>query len=138
MIKMLTVEGSMPHLSMEYSAGRKARADLRAVAEAAYSAVVAVEISPVAGIRVRMGRADIAIVGDALPENDFLAMTLTAGAGRSPEAMRAAGDAIFAAVRTALSDPPLHLVLCTFSGDSRVRPEPELEGHPDHARVSED
>ena len=95
----------MPHLSMEDSAGLDQRADMTGVALAAHGAMMKAGIFPQAGIRVRLHRADIAIVADGLDENDFLAMTLSVGAGRPTEELKAAGDLIFAAVKEELSGP---------------------------------
>ena len=93
----------MPHLSMEYSAGLEHRCDPASIARAAHAAMVDAGIFPVAGIRVRMHRADLAIVADGLPENAFLAMTLCVGAGRKKALLAHFGSAK-AVSRAALSD----------------------------------
>jgi 5-carboxymethyl-2-hydroxymuconate isomerase len=62
-------------------------------------------IFPLAGIRGRAFCADHAIIADGLAENDFAAMTLSVGAGRSTTALQAAGDLIFAAAQKALKAP---------------------------------
>jgi 5-carboxymethyl-2-hydroxymuconate isomerase len=95
----------MPHLTVEYSPGLEKAADIQAVCRAAYAAILKARIFPIGGIRVRAYRADFCIVADDLPENNFLAMTMNVGAGRSPEALRVAGDAIFDAVREVLRQP---------------------------------
>ncbi|WP_121067380.1 5-carboxymethyl-2-hydroxymuconate Delta-isomerase [Chachezhania antarctica] len=126
----------MPHLAMDYSAGLEHRCDMTAVATAAHGAMVAAGIFPVAGIRVRLHKADHAIIADGLAENDFLAMTLSVGAGRSTEALKAAGDLIFAAVQTALAEP---LATPHFALSLEIRiidPELSWKDTPIHARVS--
>ena len=126
----------MPHLSMEYSAGLEARCDLQSVARAAYQAMIDTGIFPLAGIRVRAHRADIAIVADDLSENDFLAMTLAVGAGRDKAALKAAGDAIFAAVQGALAEP---LGTPHFALSLEIReidPALSWKDTPIHARLS--
>lgn len=126
----------MPHLSIEYSSGLDARADIAAVCRAAYDVMRASDVFPDAGIRVRAYRADHAIVADDLPENDFLAMTLSVGAGRSTEVLRAAGDAIFTAVQTALAGP---LATPHFALSLEIRqidPDLSWKDTPIHKRLS--
>lgn len=126
----------MPHLSIEFSAGLAGRVNMQAVCQAAHDAMVAAEIFPLAGIRVRAHKADVAIVADGMPENDFAAMTLSVGAGRETAVLRSAGDQIFAAVQDALSGP-----LCTphFALSFEIRvidPELSWKDTPIHARLS--
>ena len=126
----------MPHLSMEYSGGLERRADLTGIARAAHEAMVQAGIFPVAGIRVRMFRADVAIVADGLAENDFLAMTLSVGAGRETQVLKAAGDLIFAAVQAELAGP---LATTHFALSLEIRvmnPELSWKDTPIHARLS--
>ncbi|MBF9031783.1 5-carboxymethyl-2-hydroxymuconate isomerase [Rhodobacterales bacterium HKCCE3408] len=128
----------MPHLRLEYSAGLEERADIAAICRAAHGAMTGAGIFPLAGIRVRAFRADHAIVADGLAENDFLAMTLAVGAGRSTDALRAAGDAIFAAVKAELSGP-LSTPHFALSLDIRVNdPELSWKDTPIHSRLSSD
>ncbi|MFC7703709.1 5-carboxymethyl-2-hydroxymuconate isomerase [Plastorhodobacter daqingensis] len=126
----------MAHLSMDYSAGLERRSDLAALAQAAHLAMLETGIFPVAGIRVRLHRADHAIVADGLAENDFLAMTLSVGAGRSTSALREAGDLIFTAVKDQLALP---LSTPHFALSLEVRiidPELSWKCTPIHARLS--
>lgn len=126
----------MPHLAIEYSAGLEARADIKGVCEAAYAVMRKSDIFPTAGIRVRAFKADVAIVGDALPENDFAAMTLSVGAGRSVEALKQAGDEIFAAVQEAFSGP-LSTTHFALSLEIReIHPQLSWKDTPIHARLS--
>lgn len=125
----------MPHLSIEYSPGLESRADIAGVCRAAHGAMLSAEIFPQAGIRVRAYRADCAIVADGLAENDFLAMTLSLGAGRSKEALKAAGTAIFRAVQEALAEP---LSSPHFALSLEIRiidPELSWKDTPIHARL---
>ena len=89
-----------------------------------------------AGIRVRAYRADHAIVADGLAENAFVAMTLSVGAGRSTDALKAAGDAVFAAGRAALADL-LSTEHFAFSLEVReIHPDLSWKDTPIHARLS--
>ncbi len=95
----------MPHLSLEYSPGLDRIADPDAICRAAHGAMVEAGIFPLAGIRVRAHKADHAIVADGHPDNNFLAMTLSVGSGRSTEQLHAAGEQIFKAVQAELAAP---------------------------------
>lgn len=126
----------MPHLSIEYSAGLEARSDVPALARALHGAMLDAGIFPVAGIRVRLHRADHSIVADGLADNDFLAMTLSVGTGRSTEDLQAAGNLIFAAAQAALSDL---LATPNFALSLEIRvidPVLTWKDTPIHARLS--
>jgi 5-carboxymethyl-2-hydroxymuconate isomerase len=121
---------------MEYSPGLEARADMAALCRVLHGAMVATGIFPLAGIRVRAHRADHCVVADGLAENDFLAMTLSVGTGRSTAALRAAGDLIFAAAQGALAGP-LSTPHFALSLEIRViDPELSWKDTPIHARLS--
>lgn len=126
----------MAHLSIEYSPGLDARADVAALCRAAQAAMIAAAIFPVAGIRVRAHRADHAVVADGLAENDFLAATLSVGAGRTTEALKAAGDLVFEALQAALAGP---LATRHFALSLEIRvidPALSWKDTPIHARLS--
>ncbi|MCE9664700.1 5-carboxymethyl-2-hydroxymuconate Delta-isomerase [Halomonas sp. M5N1S17] len=126
----------MPHLRLEYSPGLAQRADIGAVCRAAYEAMKATGIFPLAGIRVRAYAADHCIVADDLAENDFAALTLSVGAGRDKPALQAAGERIFAAVQAALAEP---LATPHFALSLEIRvmdPDLSWKDTPIHARLS--
>ena len=126
----------MPHLHIEYSRGLESRADIGELCRTAHSAIIGTGLFPVAGIRVRAFAADHAIVADGLPENDFAALTLSVGAGRSAEDLKRAGDAIFSAVRDALAGP---LATTHFALSMEIRvsdPELSWKDTPIHSRLS--
>lgn len=126
----------MPHLRIEYSRGLEDQADLGELCRAAHEAIVATGLFPLAGIRIRTIAADHAIVADGLPENDFAACTLIVGAGRSMADLKAAGEAIFAAIRSSLRGPlaTMHFAL---SMEIRVAdPDLSWKDTPIHNRLS--
>ena len=126
----------MPHLSIEYSASLESRSDIAALCQALHLVIVASEVFPTAGIRIRANKADYAIVADGHMENDFVAMTLSVGAGRAKEQLKAAGDQLFAAAQTALSGP-LSTPHFALSLEIRViDPELSWKDTPIHARLS--
>ncbi len=90
---------------IEYSQGLASQVDVAAVCAVAHRALVDNPLFPVAGVRVRAYTPDHYIVADDDERNEFMALTLSVGAGRSKEDLRAAGDAVFRAVKEALSGP---------------------------------
>ncbi len=126
----------MPHLALEYSAGLERRADLAGLCRTLHRVLCDSPVFPTAGIRIRAHRADLAIVADGLSENDFLAMTLSVGAGRQTTELQAAGEALFAAAKTALAGP---LATQYFALSLEIRiidPELSWKATPIHARLS--
>lgn len=126
----------MPHLHIEYSRGLEEKADIAALCRRAHAAIIETGLFPLAGIRIRAFAADHAIVADGLAENDFAAFTLSVGAGRSTEALKGAGDVIFAALQEALSE-----LLATphFALSMEIRvsdPDLSWKDTPIHARLS--
>lgn len=126
----------MAHLSIEYSPGLEARADIGTICRGAHAAILETGIFPVAGIRVRAHRADHAIVADGQAKNDFLAATLSVGAGRSQAALETAGAKVFAALQTALAGP-LSTPHFALSLEIRViDPDLSWKDTPIHARLA--
>lgn len=126
----------MPHLRIEYSSGLADRADIGALCRSLHQAMVETGIFPLAGIRVRAFAADHAIVAEGLPENDFAALILSVGAGRSKEALADAGAKIMAAAEAALAEP---LATPHFALSLEIRvidPDLSWKNTPIHARLS--
>lgn len=126
----------MPHLRIEYSAGLESHADMAELCQVAYQAMLKTGIFPKAGVRVRAYKADYAIVGDGLIENNFAALTLSVGAGRSTEQLKSAGDEIFAAVSETLAQL---LATTHFALSLEIRvinPDLTWKDTPIHARLS--
>ena len=126
----------MPHMSIEYSPGMEENADMAAFCATIHDAMRAEAIFPLAGIRVRAYRADHAIVADGLPENGFVALTLTVGAGRATEVLQEVGNRIFAAAKAALAEP---LSTTHFALSLQIRvtdPDLSWKATPIHQRLS--
>lgn len=126
----------MAHLMIEYSKGLESQTDILTLCQAAYSAIVESDVFPIAGIRVRAHCADHSIVADGLTKNNFAALTLAVGAGRSTEALKSAGDYIFKAAQDALEAP---LATTHFSLSLEIRtidPALSWKDTPIHARLS--
>ncbi|MCH2164416.1 MAG: 5-carboxymethyl-2-hydroxymuconate Delta-isomerase [Marinovum sp.] len=126
----------MPHLHIEYSANLEAITDVGALCQALHGRMVDSRVFPTAGIRVRAFKANHAIVADGLLENAFVAMTLSVGAGRTVETLRAEGDALFAVAQNHLAGP-LSKPHFALSLEIRVSdPELSWKDTPIHARLS--
>jgi 5-carboxymethyl-2-hydroxymuconate isomerase len=126
----------VPHLTVDYSPGLEAKADVAQLCLRLHEALVATRVFPLAGLRVRAHRADHCLVADGLPENDYAALTLSVGAGRTASALRDAGEAIFAAARSALA-APLSTPHFALSLEIRIiDPDLSWKDTPIHARVS--
>ncbi len=126
----------MPHLIIEHSPNLHHCADSQAVCLAAYEALRDAGIFPIAGIRVRAHRAEHSIVADGLPQNAFVAMTLSVGAGRAEADLKTTGDALFAAVQAVLAQP---LATPHFALSLEIRvidPDLSWKDTPIHARLS--
>lgn len=126
----------MPHLRIEYSGGLEPQ-QIEALCRAAHGAMTGAGIFPLAGIRIRAFKADFAIIADDDPRNDFVAMTLMVGAGRSTEALAEAGGQIFAAAQEALASrlAAPHFALSLVIRE--IDPALSWKDTPIHARLSQ-
>lgn len=127
----------MPHLHIEYSPTLERHAEIRDVCQAAYLAMRESEIFPLAGIRVRAFAADCCIVADNHPDNGFLAMTLSVGAGRETSALKVAGNKLFAAVQRALAKPLAEPHFALSLEIREIDAELSWKDTPIHARLSQ-
>lgn len=126
----------MPHLSIEYSPGLETHADVTGLCRDLHAVMLATDIFPTAGIRIRTHKADFAIIADGHEDNDFVAMTLNVGAGRSEAQLKEAGDALFATAQAALNEP-LSRPHFALSLEIRViNPALSWKDTPIHARLS--
>ncbi|AUC54699.1 5-carboxymethyl-2-hydroxymuconate isomerase [Sagittula sp. P11] len=89
----------MPHLRCEYSAGLEAHLDMEVLGRTLHAAMAETGVFPLGGIRVKMHRCSLAMVGDANPGhgvvNHFLALELSVGAGRDKDVLAEAGRQLF-------------------------------------------
>ena len=126
----------MPHLHVDHSPGLAARCDLDALMASLHGAMLGAGIFPTAGLRVRFHAADRCLVADGLPGNNYLAMTLSVGAGRSKAELKAAGDRIFAAAQAALADPLASPHFALSLEIREIDPDLSWKDTPIHARLS--
>ncbi|MEO3384938.1 5-carboxymethyl-2-hydroxymuconate Delta-isomerase [Mesorhizobium sp. CAU 1741] len=88
----------MPHFTFEYSANLDDQIDVQGLCDATLEAALATGLFEVGAVRVRAIRCDHYAIADRLAQNAFLDLSIRVGAGRSPEACKQAGEAVFAAV----------------------------------------
>ena len=93
----------MPHMHVEYSQGIEAQGTLETLCRALHAAMVDAEIFPLAGISRSCVQGGSLHRGRWSSENDFVAMTLSVGAGRTTDALKDAGDEIFSAAQKVLA-----------------------------------
>ena len=93
----------MPHFTIEYSPNVAVRVRPDRMIEAVRAAAAASGLFPLGGIRVRAYAAQDYAVADGDAFHAFVAMTLALAQGRSAEARREAGAAIFSALEAALA-----------------------------------
>lgn len=94
----------MPHLVVEYSANLEDTVDIPGLVRIVHEAALETGLFPPGGARTRAARRDIYRIADGHPDNAFVHLSARIGAGRTPEARRAAGERIFAALCAALAD----------------------------------
>lgn len=126
----------MPHLTIDYSPSLEERANIPALCSALHQIMVNSNVFPTAGIRIRAHKADHFIVADGHAGNDFLAMTLSVGAGRSTDQLKAAGDTLFSAAQEVLKTP---LATPHFALSLEIRvidPDLSWKDTPIHARLT--
>ena len=90
----------MPHIWIEVS--DNAPVDRPALLRAVHEAALATGLFPVGGARTRLLPVATYLIADGHPDNAFVHVSLRVGAGRPPEARRAAAEAVFVAARTLL------------------------------------
>jgi len=86
----------MPHIIIDYSANLDADLDLHALANALHETALATGVFPIGGLRTRLARREVYIVGDGHPENRYIHVQVRIGTGRAPEVRQKAAERIFA------------------------------------------
>jgi 5-carboxymethyl-2-hydroxymuconate isomerase len=98
MLSVSSEERYMPHVVVEYSANLEAEIEPMRLVRIVHDAVLAQPIFEAAGVRTRAAPRPHFLVADGDPSNAFIAVTARIGPGRTPEARKAASEAIMAAL----------------------------------------
>ena len=85
----------MPHLIVEHSANLSDQHDMAELAQRLNDVIVATDIFPMAGVRVRMHPIETYSMADGHPDNAFIAVIIRIGAGRDLETRQRGGQAVF-------------------------------------------
>ncbi len=93
----------MPHLSYEYSANLATDINHDALCGVLHTAALESGLFELGALRVRGHKADTYAIADLLPQNSFLHLTISIGAGRAADAKQAAGAHIWTALTEHLS-----------------------------------
>ncbi len=88
----------MPHLSYEYSANLDSVINHEKLCVALHSAALETGMFELGALRVRALKSTAYAVADLLPQNAFIHLTISIGAGRSEDTKKAAGNHIWAAL----------------------------------------
>ena len=85
----------MPHLIIEHSANLSDSHDMSELAQRLNDAMVATDIFPLAGVRVRMHPVETYSMADGHEKNAFIAAIMRIGAGRDLETRQRGGQVVF-------------------------------------------
>ena len=92
----------MPNVVVEYSANISAEADIPGLCRTIAETIIAAELVPTAGIRVRACRYDDYFIADGKPEYAFVSLTAKLAQGRPEAEVRRCFDEVFRAVKAHL------------------------------------
>ena len=126
----------MPHLHIEYSKGLADQVDVGELVGQLHARMVASAMFPTAGIRVRAFSADHALVADGLAENNFVAMTLSVGAGRAQADLKCEGDQLFSIAQSVLQAPLSQPHFALSLEIREINPDLSWKDTPIHGRLS--
>jgi 5-carboxymethyl-2-hydroxymuconate isomerase len=93
----------MPHITIEFSDGAAARADIRATVDAVHRVALDSGVFPVGGIRTLARISPCSSVFDGAERNSFVQIDIRVAPGRSTEVKQAVLRDILAAAEAALA-----------------------------------
>jgi 5-carboxymethyl-2-hydroxymuconate isomerase len=88
----------MPHFSYEYSANLERSIKHTQLCSVLHSAALETGMFELGALRVRGLKCDHYAIADLLPENGFIHLTISIGAGRDAASKKAAGEHIWGAL----------------------------------------
>ena len=88
----------MPHIVVEYSANLRDRVDLTALIDTLHAAALATGVFPPGGTRTRAAERIRYRIADGHPDNAFVHVAMTIGAGRDAATKQRAAQAVFDAL----------------------------------------
>jgi 5-carboxymethyl-2-hydroxymuconate isomerase len=99
----------MPHLTLDHSANLSASGDFDGLCRKLAACLVEQRadgrpVFPIGGVRVRAIAADAWCIADGAADAAYVHAALKVAAGRAPETLRAAGDAVFGVMKAHFAD----------------------------------
>ena len=99
----------MPHLTLDHSANLSTGGDFDGLCRKLAACLVAQRaegrpVFPIGGVRVRAIAVDAWCIADGSSDAAYVHASLKAAAGRTPETLRAAGDAVFGVMKAHFAD----------------------------------
>ncbi len=88
----------MPHIVVEYSANLRDRIDLQALLDVLHAAAIGTGVFPPGGTRTRAAERSRYRIADGHPDNGFVHVAMTIGAGRDAPTKQRAAQAVFDAL----------------------------------------
>jgi 5-carboxymethyl-2-hydroxymuconate isomerase len=101
----------MPHITIEYSANVADLTDIQALVDAVHARAIASGIAPAAWMRTRATCVEHYAIGDAKPENTFVAVVARLAPGRSTAEKKRLVTELFDAVDTHFSDDDRSMII---------------------------
>lgn len=92
----------MPNVVVEYSANIAADADIPGLCRTIAQTIIAADLVPTAGIRVRAYRCEDYVIADGKPEYAFVSLSAKLARGRPEADKQRCFDAVFKAVKAHL------------------------------------
>ena len=94
----------MPHLTLDHSANLVAEGDFKGLCRRLAACLVEQQaegrpVFPIGGVRVRALAAEAWCIADGAADAGYVHGVLKVAAGRAPETLRRAGDAVFAVMK---------------------------------------
>lgn len=86
---------TMPHIVVEYSANLRERIDLPGLIDALHASAIATGVFPPGGTRTRAAERSHYRIADGHPDNGFVHVAMTIGAGRDAATKQRAAQAVF-------------------------------------------
>lgn len=128
----------MPHLIIEYTPGSVSDLDINTVCQKLREQMSNIDIFPLAGIRVRAYQTSAYSMADGNTDNQFVALTLRVGQGRSQEQLHQAGQLIFKTAQQIFAKKLANGNLALSQEIVEINSQLSWKDNPLHARLIKD
>lgn len=128
----------MPHLIIEYTPGSVSDLDINTVCQKLREQMSNIDIFPLAGIRVRAYQTSAYSMADGNTDNQFVALTLRVGQGRSQEQLHQTGQLIFKTAQQIFAKKLANGNLALSQEIVEINSQLSWKDNPLHARLLKD